>query len=70
LTEPCPFCGARIEPIRRDAFKQCPRCGGKWYEPGGGWRSKPYAPGAGGAGAIVRYRPGAGEAPEVMWHAA
>ena len=70
MTEPCPFCGARIEPIRRDVFKQCPRCGGKWYESGGGWRSRPYAPGAGGAEAIVRHRPGACEAPEVIWHAA
>ena len=57
MTEPCPFCGARIEPVRRDIFKQCPRCGGKWYESGGGWRSKPYAPGAGGA-------------MEAIWHAA
>jgi hypothetical protein len=49
VTEPCPFCGARIEPIRRDIFKQCPRCGGKWYESGGGRGRRTYSPGLGGA---------------------
>jgi len=56
VTEPCPFCGRRVEPIREGIFKRCPACGGKWYESGGGGRSRrPSTPGAGAAakGVIV-----------------
>ena len=50
MTEPCPFCGKRIEPIRDGIFKRCPECGRRWYEGGGGRRNRrPSMPGAGAA---------------------
>ena len=50
MTEPCPFCGRRIEPIREGIFKRCPVCGRKWYESGGGRRNRrPSMPGTGAA---------------------
>ena len=49
MTEPCPFCGKRIVPIRAGIFKRCPACGGSWYEGGGGGFRRTHAPGAGAA---------------------
>ena len=52
MTEPCPFCGKRIVPIRDGVFKRCPECGRRWYESGGGGRhARPWTPGAGAAAA-------------------
>jgi predicted nucleic acid-binding Zn-ribbon protein len=31
-TEPCPNCGNRIKPIKREIMKQCPICGFMWFE--------------------------------------
>jgi Zn-finger nucleic acid-binding protein len=53
VTEPCPFCGARIVPIVYGPFKKCPACGGMWYESGGGTTRRRY--GGGGAGAAEAY---------------
>ncbi|MDW8360578.1 MAG: hypothetical protein RMK31_08380 [Candidatus Caldarchaeum sp.] len=36
MTEPCPFCGSRVEPrVDFIGAKKCPRCGGRWFEGGG-----------------------------------
>jgi len=54
MTEPCPFCGSRITPIKQGIFKRCPRCGGKWYEGGGGSRTKSNKPPSMGGAAAKR----------------
>ena len=52
MTEPCPFCGKRINPIKDGIFKRCPECRRRWYESGGGRSNRNYhAPGAGAAAA-------------------
>ena len=52
MSEPCPFCGARIKPIKVGEFKKCPVCGGTWYESGGGSAKTPTSF-SGGGGAEV-----------------
>lgn len=50
MSEPCPFCGARIKPIMIGGIKKCPLCGGMWYDDSRGIRETPAVAGGGGAG--------------------
>ena len=52
-TEPCPFCGARVVPRRIGDMKQCPSCGGRWFESGGGIGEKYYDAGGGGGAEVA-----------------
>jgi len=55
-TEPCPFCGNRMVPIKWGEVKICTICGRRWFETGGSWRryrGEPPTSGGGGAEAAV-----------------
>jgi len=39
MTEPCPFCGARMTPVTWGDVKKCTACGRMWRESGGGLRN-------------------------------
>jgi len=55
MTEPCPFCRARIKPLVTGKIKQCPACRGRWMESGNNWgadRTTPYT-GGGGIAAVA-----------------
>jgi ribosomal protein L37AE/L43A len=52
MTEPCPFCGARIMPLMIGDIKKCPVCGRMWSE-GGGFGARPWYGGDGGPGAAA-----------------
>jgi len=54
VSEPCPFCGAKIRPMMVGLnIKQCPVCGNRWIEGGGGGRTHSRDGSDSGGGAAV-----------------